>query len=220
MAAADDVEEVADDGAGGRSDDADGARKHGQRLFAVGVEEAFGFEPLLELLKGKLQRARADRFHGFGDQLQLAALLVNADAAADQHVQAILRAKAEKHRLAAEENDGKLGVGVLQREIDVAGGRGPEVRNLAFDPDVAVLLLDKLAHLSDQIANGPDAPCRASASNRSPNCNVGSRSDANGSCGITADECNGWGQRAITPCNLRRCGRGRPHDSRAGPGAT
>ena len=40
VAAADDVEEVADDGAGGRGDDADGARECGQRALARGVEEA------------------------------------------------------------------------------------------------------------------------------------------------------------------------------------
>ena len=42
VAAADDVDDVADDGAGGRGDDADAAREGGQRALAGGVEEAFG----------------------------------------------------------------------------------------------------------------------------------------------------------------------------------
>ena len=160
MAAADDVEEVADDGAGGRGDDADGAGKGGQRALAFGVEEAFGLEPLLELLEGELQRAGADGLHGFGDELHLAALLVDADAAADQDVQAVFRAEAQQHGLAAEEHDGKLRVGVLEGEVDVAGGRGAEVGDLALDPDVAVLLLDQFADLADQFAHRPDAARR------------------------------------------------------------
>jgi len=55
MAAGDDVEEVADDGAGGRSDDSDGAGKRGQRLFAAGIEQAFSLEAFLELLEGELE---------------------------------------------------------------------------------------------------------------------------------------------------------------------
>ncbi len=157
VAAADDVEKVADDGAGGRGDDADRARERGERLLAVGVEETFGFEALFQLLEGELQRAGADGLHGFRDKLQLAALLVDADAAANQDVQAIFGTEAEKHGLAAEEHDGELGLGVLEREVDVAGGRGAEVGNLAFDPDVAVFLLDQLADLGDEFADGPDA---------------------------------------------------------------
>ena len=161
VAAGDDVEEVADDGAGGRGDDADGAGKGGQRALAVGVEEAFGFEALLELLEGELERACADGLHGFGDELHLAALLVDADAAADQDVEAVFRAEAEKHGLAAEEDDGELGVGVLEGEVDVAGGGGAVVGDFAFDPDVAVLLLDEFADLGDELADGPDAAGRA-----------------------------------------------------------
>ena len=160
VAAADDVEEVANHRAGGRGDDADGARKCGQRPLAGGVEEAFGLEPLLELFEGQLQRAGADRLHGFGHQLHLAALLVDADPAAHQHVQAVLGAKAQQHGLAAEEHDGQLRVGVFEREVDVAGGRGAVVGDLALDPDVAVLLLDQLANLADQLAHRPDAARR------------------------------------------------------------
>ena len=157
MAAGDDVEEVANDGAGGRCDDADGAGKCGQRTLAGGVEEAFGLEALLELFEGELQRAGADRLHGFGDELHLAALFVDADAAADQDVEAVFGAEAQQHGLAAEEDDGELGVGVFEGEVDVAGGRGAVVGDFAFDPDVAVLLLDEFADLGDEFADGPDA---------------------------------------------------------------
>ena len=72
-------------------------------------------------------------------------------------MQSVLGAKAEKHGLTPEKHDGQLGVGILEREVDVAGGRGAEVRNLALYPDVAVLLLHQLAHPRHQLADGPDA---------------------------------------------------------------
>ena len=145
VAAAGDLEEVANDGAGGRGDDADGARKCGQRALAQGVEEAFGLEALLELLKGELERAGADRLQGFGDKLHLAALVVNADAAAGKDVLTVFKAEAEQRSLAAKEDGGKLGVGIFQGEVNMAGGRRAQVGNLALDPNVGVLGFDDLA---------------------------------------------------------------------------
>jgi hypothetical protein len=157
VSAGNDVEKVADDSAGGRGDDADGAGKCRQGTLARLLEEAFGFEALLELFECELKGTCSDRLHGFSDQLHLAALLVDADAAADQDVEAVFGSEAKEHGLAAEEDDGELGVGVLEGEVDVAGRSGAVIGNLAFDPDVAVLLLDEFADLGDEIADGPDA---------------------------------------------------------------
>ena len=93
VAAADNVKKVADDGAGGRGDDADGARKCRQRALARGVEKAFGFESLLELLEGELERAGANGLKGFGHELHLAALVVDADPAASEDVLAVFGRK-------------------------------------------------------------------------------------------------------------------------------
>jgi hypothetical protein len=79
----------------------------------------------------------------------LAALLVDADAAADEDVEAILRAEAEENGLTAEEDDGELSVGVLEGEVNVAGGGWAVVGDFAFNPDVAVLLLNEFADLGD-----------------------------------------------------------------------
>ena len=139
----------------------DRARKHGQRLLALGVEEALGLEPFFQLLECKLQRTRADRLHGFCDELHLAALLIDADAAAHQHVQAIFRPEAEKHCLAPEKYDGQLRLGVFQREVNMAGRGGTVIRNLALHPNVAIFLLDQFAHLRHKFAHRPDAARRA-----------------------------------------------------------
>jgi len=157
VAASDNVEEVANDGPCRGGDYADGAWKCGEWALAGGVEEALGFEALLELLEGELKRAGADGLHGFRDELKLAALFVDADAAADDNVEAVLRAKAEEHGLAAKENDGQLSVSVFEREVEMAGGSGAVVGDFAFDPDVAVLLFDEVADLGDKLADGPDA---------------------------------------------------------------
>jgi hypothetical protein len=58
-------------------------REGGEGAFAGGVEEAFGEETGFELLEGELEGAGAARFHGFGDELELAAALVDGDAAPD-----------------------------------------------------------------------------------------------------------------------------------------
>ena len=60
VAAGDDREEVADDCAGGRGDDAGGVGKGWQGALAAGVEEAFGFEALAELFEGELEGTCAD----------------------------------------------------------------------------------------------------------------------------------------------------------------
>ena len=59
--------------------------------------------------------------------------------------------------MAAEEDDGKLGVGVLQGEVNVPGGRGAQVGDFALDPNVGVLGFDDLANVGDEQADGPDA---------------------------------------------------------------
>ena len=159
VAAADDVEKVADHGAGGRSNNAHGAGKSGQRALAGRVEEAFGFEPLLELFKGQLKRTGTHRLHGLGHQLHLAALFIDAHPAAGQHVQAVFGAKAQQHGVAPEKDHRQLRVGVLEREVEMAGRCGAEVGDLALYPDVAVFPFDEFAHPSDQLAHRPDAAC-------------------------------------------------------------
>jgi hypothetical protein len=86
----------------------------------------------------------------------LAALFVDADAPANEDVEAIFRAETEQHGLAPEEDYGKLGLGVFESEVDVTGGGGAEVGDFAFDPDVAKLTLDQFASPADDLADRPD----------------------------------------------------------------
>ena len=107
VAAADDVDDVLQRRAGGRGDDADTLRKRRQRSLGP-VEEALRTELLLELLEGPLQRTRAQLLHGLGDELELAARLVDRDFAANLNLHPVFGAKTQQLRLPAEEHDGKL----------------------------------------------------------------------------------------------------------------
>lgn len=157
VTAAHDLDDVVEHGAGSGGDDANAAGEGRQWTLAGGVEEAFCEQAGFELLIRELECARAAGFERLGDELEMAAGLVYGDAAAREDSEAVLWAEAEEQSLAAEEHDGKLGLAVLQREINVAGGRGTAVRNLAFDPDVLVLAFELLADAGDQVADGPDA---------------------------------------------------------------
>ena len=91
VAAAQDVDDVADRGAVERGDDADLAGKRRQRTLARLVEQSFGGQPLLQLIEGELQRAEAFRLEVLADDLVLALRVVDADAAARDDAQSVLR---------------------------------------------------------------------------------------------------------------------------------
>ncbi len=110
VAAADDGDDVADDGAGGRGDDADAAREGGRGRLRAAVEEAFGEEAVALSCSKASWRAPAPRgSQGFGDELELAAGLVDGDAAADHDGEAVAWAEAEE--LAPGGGRGRRGAG-------------------------------------------------------------------------------------------------------------
>ena len=84
------VQDVADDGAGGRGDDADHLGQVGQRPLARGVEQAFGGEALAPLLQHLEQRAFAGQLRLVDDDLVLGAAGVAADPAGHHQLHAVL----------------------------------------------------------------------------------------------------------------------------------
>jgi hypothetical protein len=122
-----------------------------------GVEEAFCEQAGFELLEGELEGAGAARLHGLGDELELAAGLVDGDAATDEDGEAVGGTEAEELGLAAEEDDGELRVCVLEGEVEVAGGSGAAVGDLTLDPEIGVSGFDLLPDAADEIGYGPDA---------------------------------------------------------------
>ena len=109
-----------------------------------------------EGLGGGEEGAEAGLLHGFGDELELAAGFVDGERAGDADGVAVFGAEAEEGGLAAEEDDGELGFGVLEGEVAVAAGGGTPVGDFAFDGDVAVGALDEVADVADEVADGED----------------------------------------------------------------
>ena len=87
--------------------------KRGRGRLRGGVEQAFGVELFLQLLKGQLQRAEALRLERLHQKLIFAARFKDVDLAARQHGHAILRTKLEEPERAAEAHRAHLGLGVL-----------------------------------------------------------------------------------------------------------
>jgi hypothetical protein len=157
VAATDDGDDVADDGSSGRGDDADGAGKGWEQAFTGGVEETFAEKAGFELFEGELECSGTERVEGFGDELELAARLVDGDASFDEDGQAVSWAETEEGGLAAEKNDGELGVAVFEGEVEVAGGSEATVGNLAFDEKAGVGGLDLVADVGYELVDRPDA---------------------------------------------------------------
>ncbi len=86
----------------------------------------------------------------------MAAGLVDGERAGDADGVAVFGAEAEEGGLAAEEDDGELGFGVLEGEVAVAAGGGTPVEDFAFDGDVVVGALDEVADVADEGAYGED----------------------------------------------------------------
>ncbi len=153
MAASNDLDDVPNGSAGERGDDADAVWK-GRQRSTWAVEETFTAKAVAKLLEGELQCAGAARAQGFGDELKLAAAFVHRDASTNLDREAIPGLEAEKLRLPAEEYDGKLRVAILEREVDMAGSGGTEIRNLALDvEDAGVGAFEMLSQLRDQLTD-------------------------------------------------------------------
>ena len=95
IAAAQHLDDVAHGRAVERRDDADLARQRRQRALAALVEQPFACEPLLELIERELQRAEALGLEVLADDLILALRVVDADAAARDDAQSVLRLEAQ-----------------------------------------------------------------------------------------------------------------------------
>src|SRR5438270_7445689 len=111
--APEDVQYVANGGAGRAGDDGNPLRQHRNRLLARGIEETFVGELLLELLERQLQRAETGRLDGDCVELELALLFVQRQTSADDKLQSVLDAEAEEARIRGEEHHAHLRARIL-----------------------------------------------------------------------------------------------------------
>src|SRR5258707_9365515 len=78
-AAAENVQHVADGGAGRTGDDGDPLGQHRDRFFPRGIKKALIGELLLELFEGQLQRTEAGGLDGYRVELELSLLLLKSE---------------------------------------------------------------------------------------------------------------------------------------------
>jgi hypothetical protein len=117
--AGDDVQHVAQGGAAGGRNDRKPAWQIGQGTLALGIEQAFPGEPVLQRFERGTQGAGPGGFQVLGDELEIAARLVEAEPPAHQHAVAIPRLGTQRAVAAGEHRAADLRGGVLQREVPV-----------------------------------------------------------------------------------------------------
>ena len=156
VAATKHLDDVAHRGAVERGDDADLARQRRQRTLAPWIEESLALQPFLQLIEGQLPRAQALRLQMLADDLILALRVVDGDAPARHHAEAVFDLEAQIADVRAEHHRFDLRAGVLQREVDVSGLGDEAVRDLTLDPDLEESLLERLANPLGELRDGED----------------------------------------------------------------
>src|SRR5262249_59342626 len=138
--------------------EADGAGEARQRSLPLWREQPLRPEPRLQLLEGELEGAETARLEAVEIELEGAARRVHAHAAAGDHLHPVRGPELQDLRRRPEHHGGDLALIVLERQVDVAGGLGAEIRDLARDPDPADTALEPLADERRELGHRPDAP--------------------------------------------------------------
>jgi len=126
---------VAQRGRMARRHDADSPRIRRQCALARAVEETRGFERALSREEPLVERALARLAHRLDVHLELAARLVDRGDRPHLDGETFAQHEPESLRLVAEEHAAHLRARVLQREVEMSGGRACDARDLAADPD-------------------------------------------------------------------------------------
>ena len=150
------VQDVADDGAGGRRDDADDRGQERQELLARLVEQAFGGELLLALLEQRHQRAEARRLQRLDHDLVGAAARIGREPAGGDDFEPLLRLDPHAAEGAAPHHRIDAGGLVLQGEIGMAGRMRPAIAgDFAAHPHMAVAVLDGALERGRKLGHRP-----------------------------------------------------------------
>ena len=154
-AVGDAMQDVADDGAGRRSDDADDLRQVGDELLARIVEQAFGRELAAAFLEQGHESADARRLHRFDDDLVGGLALEGGQLAGGDDLEPFLGLDAHAAVGALPDDRIDLGALVLQGKIAVAGRmRAAPAGHLAAHLHIAEAVLDGALQRIRKLADG------------------------------------------------------------------
>jgi len=134
-------------------DDGDTARKGGQGAFLITAEQSLCFQAGLEFKEAFKEPALAGLAQGFHIQLVVAPGFIKGGEGASFHLLAIFRPESQQLGFVAPEGAAHLGAGILEGEIEVAGGRPAQVGDFSADPGQGQAALqqgaDDLVELAD-----------------------------------------------------------------------
>ena len=119
-------------------------------------EQSFGQQFPLELLEGLLEGAEPRRFDVFNDNLEVAAVLVKSDLAADPDLISLFRWYADALVHAPEHGASHLAFPVFQGKIPVAGRGARKSGEFTFHPHLHKARFQKMSGLVVELA---DAEC-------------------------------------------------------------
>ena len=81
---------------------------------------------------------------------------VNSQIALENDLLAILQELPVRRRLAAKQNAAQLGIGIFEREVNVAGTLNAQVGDFARNPDLPHFLLQEAAHRGRKLSHRQD----------------------------------------------------------------
>src|SRR5262249_51159718 len=123
-------------------------------------EQSFVGELVAQLLELQAKRAKPPRLEGIDVELKGPARFVEPHVSAGDDLEAVAWPEANARRGAAEKHGAELRPFVLQREVEVAGGRRPEVRDLADDPNSVETAIERMLNTARELTDGEDARSR------------------------------------------------------------
>ena len=149
------VQDVADDRAGRRGDDADDARQVGQGALACLGEQTLRGERLAAGFEQRHQRADAGRLQRLDDDLVFRLAGERGELAGRHHFDAFFRLELEPWQRHAPDDGFQPRLVVLQREIAMARGMdAAEAGNLAAHPHIAIGILDRALQRGGYLGDG------------------------------------------------------------------
>ena len=157
VAAAKNLDDVANCRAVERRDDPDFSGQHRQRTLPARIEQPLLLQPFLQLVEGELEGAESLRLEMLADQLVLALRFVHRDAPARHDVQAIGRLELQVAECGPEDHTANLRRRILQREIQMPGVPEPAVGELALDPHLEELRFEQIANAHGELRDRQDA---------------------------------------------------------------
>ena len=149
------MQDIADDGASRRGDDADDLWHEWQQLLAGGIEQTLRPQLFGAQVQQRKQRAHTCRLDAVDDNLVGRLAREGGDLAGGNNLHALLGPHAQPREGALPHHRIDPGGGVLQTEIDMSGGmRAPIARNLAAHAHIAEPVLDRALERARELGDG------------------------------------------------------------------